>query len=155
MNNGHRVVRAFRGEFRFLSNFYPSVLSYRDHVYTTAEHAFQSSKAIDPRDAATIRTAATPLQAKRLGRRVKIRPDWDDIRIDVMREIVTAKFERHADLHVSLIQTGDAVLIEGNHWGDNFWGVPQGGRGQNQLGKILMDVRARLQQRDMESIDTR
>ena len=93
-------------------------------------------------------SAATPGQAKRLGSRCPIQPRWDEIKDDVMLELVHKKF-RQPDLGKKLIATGDAPLYEGNHWGDNYWGMIQVGgewRGQNKLGKILMQVRRELQE---------
>lgn len=78
--------------------------------------------------------------AKRLGKTVTMRDDWDEIKVDIMREIVQAKFDQHEHLREMLLATEDAILEEGNHWGDTFWGVCRG-KGLNMLGKILMDLR--------------
>jgi ribA/ribD-fused uncharacterized protein len=86
-----------------------------------------------------IRSALTPGKAKRLGRKVTLRANWELIKIDVMLDLVRQKFQ-DPDLAWMLINTGDAELIEGNHWGDKFWGVCNG-EGENHLGKILMQVR--------------
>jgi ribA/ribD-fused uncharacterized protein len=90
-----------------------------------------------------ISDASGPRVAKTLGRCVELRPDWEDIKLDVMKLFVTKKFTESTDLRTRLIATGDAELIEGNPWRDQFWGVYTG-IGENHLGKILMQVRAAI-----------
>ena len=76
-----------------------------------------------------------------------LRPDWEKVKNGIMEEIVCAKFTQHTDLAEKLLATGDRVLVEGNHWGDTFWGVDtRTGQGENHLGKILMKVREELRQ---------
>ena len=82
-------------------------------------------------------------QAKRLGKRVELRPDWEDVKIDIMRQVLKSKFTQNPELKAKLIATGDAELIEGNNWNDRFWGVCNG-KGQNHLGRLLMELRAEL-----------
>ena len=82
------------------------------------------------------------LEAKQLGRRVALRPDWDDVRLEVMRAIIAEKFRSGGPLADRLLATGSAVVIEGNTWDDRFWGVDaHTGHGHNHLGHILMDQR--------------
>ena len=139
-------IDQFKGEHAFLSNFYSCPLRMLDGLlYRTAEHAFQAMKVVgDPKAKEEIRKARNPNEAKRLGRKVKLRPAWDSIRIDVMRQVVRAKFQ-NPELQRKLLETGDRKLIEGNNWGDSFWGVC-GGKGENWLGKILMDLREEIRQ---------
>ena len=85
----------------------------------------------------------TPALAKRYGKAVSMRPNWDEIKVRVMCEIVEAKFTQNPNLTNMLLATEDAILIEGNTWGDTFWGVCDG-KGENNLGKVLMRVRDRL-----------
>ena len=73
-----------------------------------------------------------------------LRPAWDDIKLNVMRDLVWRKFSEDPELRAKLLATGDAELVEGNAWGDTFWGVDQSGKGENHLGKILMETRTRL-----------
>ena len=141
-------ISSFQGDNRYLSNFYPAPFKYKNRMWDTSEHAFQAAKAVNPVDAATIRAASTPGKAKRMGRVIVIRPDWDDIRVQVMDDIVFAKFDQNPSLKQRLLDTEDAELVEGNHWGDDFWGVPHGRHGENHLGKILMSVRSRLRDRE-------
>jgi N-glycosidase YbiA len=86
---------------------------------------------------------ATPSEAKAAGRALEIRSDWETAKFEVMEVCVRAKFTRHKDLGVQLVATGDALLEEGNTWGDRIWGVFEG-QGENRLGKILMKVRSEL-----------
>lgn len=141
-------ITHFAGDYRFLSNFYPSPLSIHSAewiipttiVYPTLEHAFQANKALDVNDRVRIAAAPTPGIAKRWGRKVHLRPDWDRVKLDIMYWLLTLKFEDRA-LAGMLWATGDAELIEGNTWNDTFWGVCKG-VGENHLGKLLMRVRA-------------
>tara|TARA_Y100000034_G_C6567824_1_gene245972 strand:- start:117 stop:422 length:306 start_codon:yes stop_codon:yes gene_type:complete len=83
------------------------------------------------------------VEARKLGRRVRLRSDWHEVRLSIMKEIVHAKFTQNEDLRERLLDTGDNELIEGNTWGDSFWGVCRG-KGQNHLGNILMAIREKL-----------
>lgn len=132
-------ITSFDGDFRFLSNFFPC-----DHLGTTAEHLYQAAKAANPIEMIRILAAETPGQAKRLGARCKMREDWERIKIGVMREVIAQKFE-DPDLRDFLLSTGDALLVEGNTWGDKFWGVC-GGVGLNNLGLLLMERRSQLRE---------
>lgn len=130
-------ITSFDGEFRFLSNFH-----HVPHLGTTAEHLYQAAKAADPIQMVRIMMATTPGQAKRLGARCTMRENWDHIKIGVMREVLKHKFD-DPDLQEQLLATGEARLVEGNTWGDKFWGVC-GGVGLNNLGLLLMERRQQL-----------
>ena len=136
------VIDRFVGDYWFLSNFYPSPVTFNGVVYPTVEHAYQAAKTLDPAERERIRICETPGQAKRLGRRVKLRSDWESIKIDVMATLVREKF-RDPQLAKKLLDTGDCKLIEGNDWGDRIWGMVNG-TGKNYLGRILMAIRADL-----------
>ena len=137
-----RAIERFAGEYRFLSNFFRRPLTWKGERWPTAEHAYQAAKCRRPEQFRMIRNAPSPGAAKRMGRKVEMRGDWDRVKEDVMLSIVRAKFE-DSYLRRLLVATGDAVLIEGNEWGDRFWGVCRG-TGENRLGKILMRVRTEL-----------
>lgn len=137
------VIDLFRGQYDFLSNFYPVEIEYSGVIFPSTEHAYQAAKTLDPLEHEVIKMAATPGKAKRLGRGVTLRDDWDVIKIDVMRELVKQKFTKYPDLEKKLLLTSDAELIEGNTWGDRFWGQCRG-VGENWLGKILMEIRTSL-----------
>lgn len=87
-------------------------------------------------------------EAKKLGRKVPLRKDWEIIKLGVMMKIVQAKFEQHPELAEKLLQTDTAYLEEGNTWGDRVWGTVDG-KGANNLGRILMQVREILRERQI------
>ena len=135
-------IKSFRGEYEFLSNFYEVPVTYNGLTYQNSEAAFQAQKCTTEEEKKQF-TAMNPSEAKRAGRRVKLRPDWEDVKVDEMRKIVQAKFTQNPELAEKLIQTGDTHLEEGNTWGDRTWGTVNDS-GQNLLGKILMEVRDKL-----------
>lgn len=137
------TIDRFTGDHAFLSNFCHSPIELDGIIYPTVEHAFQAAKTLDHADKHRIAAASTPGNAKRLGRKVQLRRDWEQVKVGIMQDLVRLKFTVHQDLRAKLIATGDAELIEGNTWNDRFWGVCRG-QGRNQLGLILMQVRAEL-----------
>lgn len=136
-------ILEFKGEHQFLSNFYPAEFVWRGKLWPTSEHAYQASKSEDSNIQMQILNLPTPGATKRAGKTIKLRSDWEEIKIDIMTEIVLEKFRQNPDLKARLLATGDAHLEEGNTWNDRFWGVcpPNSGKGRNELGKILMLVR--------------
>jgi ribA/ribD-fused uncharacterized protein len=136
-------ITSFFGDYRFLSNFYPAQILMDGEWYETVEHAYQAAKTLDPRERDVIRAADTPGRAKRLARHITLRHNWEAIKLTVMEDLVRQKFLRYVHLRRRLLATGDAELIEGNVWGDEFWGVCDG-EGENHLGRILMKVRSEL-----------
>lgn len=140
---GRPVIDSFRGEYEFLSNFYRHPVFWQGLVWATSEHAYQAAKCSEDEDFYLFQdNKMTPGQAKRLGQTVLTWYNWDSKRFDVMLDIVKAKFD-DPDLAAMLMATGDAILIEGNTWGDRYWGQCDG-VGENNLGKILMYVRDNL-----------
>jgi len=138
-----QVIDRFQGEYGFLSNFHAAPITFERIVYPTVEHAFQAAKAKDRALKLSVANAPSPGAAKRMGRKLHLRPDWEMVKVDIMRALVRLKFSTHSELRAQLLATGDAMLIEGNTWNDTFWGVCQG-NGRNQLGEILMEVRREL-----------
>lgn len=134
------AIVSFSGEFSFLSNFYPAPVQFDGHEYRTVEHAFQAAKTDDRLQRLDVRLALTPGQAKRLGRKVTLRPGWNDERLQVMRGLLLQKFAPGSTLAGQLVRTEGRPLVEGNVWNDRFWGVCDG-RGENHLGLLLMEVR--------------
>ena len=143
-----KTIASFSGEHRFLSNFWPVEIEMPPRwrlpedsglKYLSTEHAFHAVKTLDADDRRWVRLAGNASEAKKRGHRVVLRPDWDAVKLDVMWDLTVEKFSQPA-LRARLLATGDAELIEGNHWGDTFWGVCRG-EGSNYLGRILMDVR--------------
>jgi ribA/ribD-fused uncharacterized protein len=146
MQKEQPVINVFRGDHFFLSNFYPVTVSYDGVEYPSVEHAYQAAKTTDLRQRLIVRRQPTPGAAKRAGRKLFLRPNWDAVKISAMTELVGEKFKR-PELATKLVATGDAELIEGNNWGDTFWGQ-HNGVGENHLGKILMTVRDELRNAD-------
>lgn len=136
-------IDRFAGEYRFLSNFYPATVVYEGLTYPDSEHAYQSAKTLDMNQRRRIAALPTPAEAKHAGEALQYRPDWPQVKYQVMLDCVRDKFNRNPNLRDKLLATGDAYLEEGNTWGDQIWGVYQG-KGTNWLGKILMQVRAEL-----------
>lgn len=136
------IIGPFQGEYAFLSNFYQAPVEFEGIVYPTVEHAFQAAKTVDQEERRRIAALPTPGEAKRAGRKLKIRKDWENIKLHIMHELVQQKF-RHPALRELLLATGDRPIVEINTWNDTFWGVCEG-VGQNHLGRILMAVREEL-----------
>lgn len=138
-------IYGFFGEHRFLSNFWAAPVMYDGMLFPNNEAAFQAAKCIEPADREPF-TAMPPNEAKRAGRRVALRPDWEDVKLAVMEAVVRDKFSRNPTLGRKLLATGDKELVEANSWHDVFWGVDEKtDEGRNELGKILMRIRTELQ----------
>lgn len=139
--NGYVSIDSFTGDYRFLSNFYPAKVEYEGLVFPTVEHAYVAAKTFDLEKRDQIKNIPTPGQVKRFGRKLALRPDWDEVKLFIMYDLVVEKFKDRA-LQRLLLKTYPATLIEGNDWGDEFWGVDlRSGEGENHLGRILMEVR--------------
>jgi len=147
------VINRFDGEHHFLSNFDMNEFPWRGVMFKSGEHAFSFAKTMHltngwdslPQLRQQIIDAPTPSKAKYFGRSLPLDvAEWDDRKIHYMREIVHAKFGYVPDYAGKLINTGASPLVEGNTWGDKFWGkVQEGGKviGLNMLGTILMEER--------------
>ena len=139
------AVKGFDGDHRFLSNFYPSPVVFLGKTYSTVEHAYQAAKSPVVSEREQIRKEPSAGRVKRMGRKVTLRKDWENVKLSVMRFFVLQKFSEPG-LRDLLLATGDSLLEETNSWGDTYWGVCEG-VGQNHLGKILMSVRKELRQK--------
>lgn len=144
------MINKFEGKYEFLSNFAKSPIIGVDDgiVYPTMEHYFQAQKTMDFEKRKEIAQAPTPGKAKRLGRHVKLRADWEQVKDKIMFTGLVEKFSQDP-FQQQLIDTGDEYLEEGNWWHDNYWGVCscvdcQDKKGGNHLGKLLMDVRSMI-----------
>lgn len=147
------LIDEFRGQWAFLSNFYRAPFEWEGLVYPTAEHAFQAGKTLNKSRRLEIARLQTPREAKSRGQHVQLRPGWDEkVRFVVMASVLRAKFTSKPSAIRALLSTGDALLVEGNTWHDNFWGdcrcrrLGNGratclGQGRNHLGVLLMELR--------------
>lgn len=143
------VINKFDGEYAFLSNYYDSPITYKGYTCPTVEHAFHAAKTDNEKEVRAIVNAPTPGESKRLGRQCTLRPDWEEVKDNIMRTLLCKKFAI-PELRDKLLATGDAMLIEGTTWHDNYWGVCScekcGGRGKNRLGELLMEIRKELRE---------
>ena len=137
------MINRFIDEYEFLSNFYPSPI-YDDagKEYPTVEHYFQAMKTFVPQERELIRSAESPGKAKRIGRLVQLREDWEDRKLDIMEKALIQKFQI-LRLREKLLATGNEKLVEGNFWNDTYWGICKG-EGENHLGKLLMNIREKI-----------
>ena len=137
-------ITKFNGVYRFLSNFYPAEVLMRNYppydpyVYPTVEHAYQAAKTLDLEERSLIYNCANAAGAKKLGRKLVLRNDWEQIKLDLLLQ----KFSK-VDSKNKLLATGNTQLIEENDWKDTFWGVCKG-IGDNHLGKLLMEIRGEI-----------
>jgi len=154
--NMQRIVQ-FAYEYDFLSNFYTATVHLDGLAYASVEHAYQAAKTLIPEKRLIFtldNPSLTARQAKKIGQSLKLRDDWEKVKVPIMRELLFDKFS-NGDLKTKLFSTGDAYLEEGNWWHDIFWGVchhkmegktcrepEHKAYGGNHLGYLLMDVRA-------------
>lgn len=136
-------ITSFKGQYQFLSNFKPAEITYDNMQWRSVEHAYQAAKTDLLNEKLHIQSLECPVWAKRAGKKVHVKQRWNSIKLAVMTELVWIKFDTHKNLQEKLIATAPRELIEGNWWGDDYWGVCTE-LGQNNLGKILMKKRAQL-----------
>jgi ribA/ribD-fused uncharacterized protein len=138
------IVAELVGKYRPLSNFWSCFIEYNGVTYPSVENAYQAAKCKSRSDRAKFLYIKSS-EAKRLGRIVAMRGDWEKAKLDVMYKLVKQKFERYLELRELLLGTHSYEIQEGNWWGDTFWGTVNG-KGENHLGKILMRVRGELRE---------
>lgn len=136
------MISRFSGEYRWLSNFWLVDILYEGRVYASVEHAYQAAKTDNPLARQAIAAQPTPGAAKRAGQLFPLRKDWDDVKLKAMENLLRIKFA-DPGLRRKLLDTNDELLVEGNVWGDTFWGICDG-TGENHLGKLLMKIREEL-----------
>lgn len=137
------MVERFRGEYGWLSNFADVQIPLKGVVYPSVEHAYMAQKSSDPEwiKFCMFHTAG---KVKRKSREIEVRPDWDDVKLDVMQVCLTRKFNQEP-FRTKLIQTGDMYIQEGNYHNDKFWGFClKTNEGENHLGKMIMKIRETL-----------
>jgi hypothetical protein len=135
----------YENSYFVFHNFSAHAIKYNGVVYPTAEHAFHVSKFDDVKIKEEIKNAESPLKAFELGKKYKPfrKTNWDEIKVNVLYEIIKEKVKQHEEVRKALLVTGDEEIIEDNP-NDNFWGSGKDGKGQNNTGKILMKIRQEL-----------
>ena len=167
----HETISLYRDENAWLSNYYKAPITVEDITYPTIEHAFQAYKSTDPKVRQAIANLPTPGEARSVGkgrdpfrvengreRKLSLRENWNTIKFDIMKMLIDAKFDQHPDLATKLMRTNGRILEEGTHYSvtghvDTIWGInlkPKPGetRGNNALGKIHMEKRGQLLQKN-------
>lgn len=135
----------FRGRYYYLSNMYECEIKINDEfTFSSVESAFQACKSKD-KDVRRMFLDKNGFESKRLGRRIELREDWNDVRLNIMYGLLWIKFNNNDDLKRLLLSSGNEELVEDNSWGDRFWGRCNG-VGENNLGKLLMIVRKKLRE---------
>jgi N-glycosidase YbiA len=134
-----------RDAYGGFSNFSSHGITLKGVYWPTSEHYFQAQKFAGTPHEEAIRLAKTPKRAAEMGRERSrpLRADWEQVKDDVMREALAAKFRAHAELRAELLATGNEQLVE-KTTGDYYWGCGTDGSGKNMLGKLLMELRAQL-----------
>lgn len=143
------MISSFAGQYRWLSNFHLGTVEYEDMTFDSVEAAFQAAKTTDRTKRLAFCGPLAPGAAKRLGRSLELRPDWEQVKEQVMLDCLRSKFAAGSDLAKMLMATGKEELVEGNLWHDNEWGDCKCYRcdhikGKNKLGRLLMKVRDEL-----------
>jgi len=142
------MINNFRHENHFLSNFYPVQIQYEGLNYYSVEHAYQAAKTLDPELRIGMSQLCSAATAKKIGRLLPVRDDWDAVKVDVMRACLALKFTMVNICGARLMATLPHLLIEGNHWHDIFWGQctcpKHQNNGDNWLGRLLMERRNAL-----------
>lgn len=146
------LIDSFKGKYSFLSNFYlpDGGIQIKSKNVPTLEHAFQAHKTLDVEERDKVLACKSPGAAKNAGQKVTLRPDWDEVKVSIMLTLLFYKFAPGSDMADRLLRTGTAHLVEGNDWGDEFWGCVRNvegntpWQGMNQLGILLMQIREGL-----------
>lgn len=143
-------IKGFFGKYRWLSNFEPCKVFYEGIEYSSSENAYQAAKSLDLEVKLEI-SKLSPSESKKISKKIKLRPDWEEIKYEVMFSVVFDKFTRNKELKKKLLSTGNKYLEETNHWNDKFYGVCNGD-GLNVLGNIIMEVRRILKNNPNQKI---
>lgn len=146
-------MKTFSGDWAFMSNFTPVKVSLDGNDYPSVEHAYQAAKTHVESERQAIRDEPKANKAKKMGRKLTTRRDWKEVRLMIMEDLQYQKYNHSAELRAQLLATGNAPIVEGNSWHDNFWGDCSCAKcekeeGQNYLGRILMMVRDDLKSKE-------
>lgn len=145
MSDKKEPILFYEREFYTFSNFSSFVIEWEGKLYMTSEHVYHSEKFRDEEMKELIRTTRSAHDALHLAyaNKDKYRPDWNDVRIGIMRKILHVKVSQHPYVKKKLLESGDRELIE-DSWRDSFWGWGPNKDGANHLGKLWMEVRAEV-----------
>jgi ribA/ribD-fused uncharacterized protein len=135
-------ICGFQGEYLFLSNFFPVRIEHENIIYPSVENAYQASKTLDKQSRFRF-VHMTAASAKRNGKTLPLRPDWEEIKVPLMKTLLVKKFQQ-TTLRRKLLSTKNSLIEETNYWNDTFWGVCRN-KGENKLGILLMEVRSEIQ----------
>ena len=124
----------------YMSNYWKAKFFLDNNWWATTEHYYQAIKTFDVNEQEQVRNAAKANDARLLGQKVTLRPDFNEVKDQLMKTCLIAKFNQHPDLKKQLLDTGDAELIEDSPT-DFYWGCGKDGTGKNMLGKLLMELR--------------
>jgi len=143
------MINEFKGKYGWLSNFWLCSIEFEGLIYPSTENAFQAAKTFNSKEKLRFAHILSPKESKKWGRQLQLRHDWNDIKLDVMEQVNRSKFIKGSHLADKLIATENRELIEGNRWGDLYWGAnieqSEDFSGRNHLGKILMKIRKDLE----------
>jgi predicted NAD-dependent protein-ADP-ribosyltransferase YbiA (DUF1768 family) len=140
------MIKEFQGEYRWLSNFYPVAIRFQGWLFPSVEHAYQSAKSDDIHwKRFCLNPDVRAGEVKKRSHHIAVVPGWRQGRLKIMEELVDLKYDQEP-FKSKLLATMEEHIQEGNFWYDTFWGVDlRTGRGENNLGKIIMEKRQRLQ----------
>ncbi|MCD5390148.1 MAG: NADAR family protein [Candidatus Pacebacteria bacterium] len=136
------MIKEFQGEYRWLSNFWPVQIKYKDRVFHNVENAYHSEKSDDSfyKDFCAFEADPRIVKERQLDM-ITLRSDWDDVKVEIMEKLTRIKYQ-NLELRQKLLDTGDQEIQEGNSWNDIYWGINlETGKGENILGKIIMKIR--------------
>ena len=132
----------------YFSGYSAHMVEYKGVVYPTAEHAYHCQRYTDPKIIEEIRSARSPFKAWQISQRYKSQqvPDFNERKVEVMRDICREKLQQHEDVRQALIETGDAIIkhITTGPKADGFWDDGEDGSGRNEAGKSWMILRDEL-----------
>jgi ribA/ribD-fused uncharacterized protein len=143
------MIAKFKKEYAWLSNFAPVKIKLFEIIYPSVEHAYMSMKSNDlewKKFCSDLKNTASIV--KRKSKEIKLKEDWNDIKVDIMRSCIEQKFSQEP-YKTLLLNTKNEYIQEGNWWNDDFWGFDlKKNKGENILGKIIMDIRKKLYEND-------
>lgn len=138
------MIKEFQKEYRWLSNFVPVSITLDEITYPSVEHAYMSAKSDDPQWKNLCSSDVQPGYVKRESKKIKLVSNWDEIKVQVMKDCLEQKFSKNPFKKL-LVETGNCQIEEGNRWGDTFWGIDlYTNKGQNILGKLIMEIRSTI-----------